>query len=296
MAHRSSPVGGFELAYDRHGSGPPVVLLHGWPGDRTDYRALIPLLADHADVVVPDLRGFGESDKHPEPAADAYSVDDQVRSVVGLMEELGLGPAVIAGYDVGSPIAQTLARRHPEAVHALVLAPPMPGAGARLIEPGQLPQRWYQDFHRLDLAEQLLDGDPVAVRANLAHFWSHWSGPGYEPEADALDHLAEVYGAPGAFVASISWYRARGSAVPRALAEQAPAPEDRLATPITVLWPEHDPLFPRAWGDRLDEFFADVTLRDLEGAGHFSPLEAPEQFASAIRERLSCLVRSRTGG
>lgn len=293
---RSSPVDGFELAYDRHGSGPPVVLLHGWPGDRTDYRELAPLLAAHADVVVPDLRGFGESDKHPEPAADSYSVDDQVASVIGLMGELRLEPAVIAGYDVGSPIAQTLARRHPDAVRALVLAPPMPGAGRRLIDVDQLPEWWYQDFHRLPLSEQLLDGNPDAVRAYLGHFWSHWSGPGYQPDEEALDHLAEVYGSPGAFVASINWYRARGSAIPRALAEQAPAPEDRLAVPITVLWPEHDPLFPRAWGDRLDEFFADVSLRDLPGAGHFSPLEAPGEFATAIRERLSGLGVPASGG
>ena len=62
---RSSPVDGFSLAYDRTGEGPPVVLLHGWPGGRSNYRSVTPVLADGADVVVPDLRGFGDSDKHP---------------------------------------------------------------------------------------------------------------------------------------------------------------------------------------------------------------------------------------
>ena len=56
---RSEPVDGFQLGYDRAGSGEPVVLLHGWPGDRTDYRVLAPDLAASFDVVVPDLRGFG---------------------------------------------------------------------------------------------------------------------------------------------------------------------------------------------------------------------------------------------
>ncbi len=60
----SLPAEGFRLAYDRIGSGQSVVLLHGWPGDHTDYRKLVPLLADSADVIVPDLRGFGLSDKH----------------------------------------------------------------------------------------------------------------------------------------------------------------------------------------------------------------------------------------
>ena len=59
-------VDGFRLAYQRSGPGPgapAVLLLHGWPGDRTDYREVVPLVSATADVVVPDLRGFGESDK-----------------------------------------------------------------------------------------------------------------------------------------------------------------------------------------------------------------------------------------
>jgi pimeloyl-ACP methyl ester carboxylesterase len=52
-----------------------------------------------------------------------------------------------------------------------------------------------------------------------------------------------------------------------------------------VLWPQYDPLFPRAWSDRLAEFFTSADLRLIDGAGHFLPLEAPETFASAILER-----------
>ena len=51
-----------------------------------------------------------------------------------------------------------------------------------------------------------------------------------------------------------------------------------------MLWPEHDPLFPREWADRLDEFFADVRLTDMPGTGHFSPLEAPEALTDLILE------------
>ena len=81
---------GFQLAYDRAGTGDGVVLLHGWPGDRKDYRDVIRSLTG-CTVVAPDLRGFGESDKHPATPAEAYSADAQARSVVGLMDELGLG-------------------------------------------------------------------------------------------------------------------------------------------------------------------------------------------------------------
>jgi len=166
----------FRLAYDRTGSGPPVLLLHGWPGDRHDYRALVPLL-DGFDVVVPDLRGFGESDKHPAEPETGYSAAAQAASVTALLTELGLDGVVVAGYDIGSRVAQTLAAAQPALVRHLVVAPPLPGIGARILDAAAQREFWYQSFHQLALAEEMLDGQPGAVRDYLAHFWRHWSGP-----------------------------------------------------------------------------------------------------------------------
>ncbi len=281
----SSAVDGFRLAYDRAGSGPAVVLLHGWPGDRTDFRRVVPLLTAAAEVIVPDLRGFGESDKHDLPPADAYSAAAQARSVAGLIGELGLHRPVLAGYDIGSRIAQAVARIFPERTGALVIAPPLPGAGNRVFTAEAQQEFWYQAFHQLDLAVQLIDGRPEAVRAYLRHFWSHWSGPSFRPAEADLDHLLGVYGPAGALTASIGWYRAGAGTVATSAREQVPAPGDRITTPATVLWPQHDPLFPRAWSDRLAEFFTSADLRRVDGAGHFMPLEAPDTFASAILER-----------
>ena len=281
---RSEPVDGFQLAYDRSGSGEPVVLLHGWPGDRTDYRILAPDLAASFDVVVPDLRGFGESDKHPADPAEQYSAAAQARSVLGLIRELDLRRPILAGYDIGSRIAQTVAQQDPGQVRALVIAPPLPGIGKRILDPEPQREFWYQSFHRLPLAAELIDGAPAAVRAYLSHFWSHWSGPSFTPSPGDLDHLAAVYGMPGAFTASIAWYRSGAGSVARSLAEEAPAPDDRIAVPATVLWPEYDPLFPRAWADRVEEFFSAITVRFVDGAGHFAPLEYPAEVAAAIRD------------
>ncbi len=274
-------IDGFELAYDRVGSGPAVVLLHGWPGDRTDYRELVPRLGG-CQVLVPDLRGFGESDKHAADPRSQYDAVAQARSVAALIGELGLRRPVVAGYDIGSRIAQALARKRPELVKALVITPPVPGVGTRVFAAGPLREFWYQSFHRLPLAGELIDGKPEAVRAYLRHFWAHWSGPGFELAEADLDHLVSVYGPAGAFTASISWYRAGGGTAAAALSETAPAPGDRLAAPTTVLWPEHDPLFPRDWSDRLGEFFSDVRLRFVDGAGHFAPLEYPDVMAAEI--------------
>ena len=228
---RSTPVDGFTLAYERSGSGPAVVLLHGWPGDRGDYRALAPLLA---------------------------------------------------GYDIGSRIAQALARSAPHRVRGLVLAPPLPGVGDRVLAAEAQREFWYQAFHQLELAEQLVDGDAGTVRSYLRHFWSHWSGPTFELAEADFDRLVEHYAAPGAFTASIGWYRAGSGTVATSLAETTPAPDARILTPARVLWPAHDPLFPPAWSDRLDDFFADADLTPMPAAGHFSPLEAPEAWGAAI--------------
>lgn len=288
----SEPVDGFRLSYDDHPAdahltddpdvGAAVVLLHGWPGDRHDYRAVLPLLAGRCRVLVPDLRGFGESEG---PAADptSFAADAQATSVLALAERVG--PVVLAGYDVGSRVAQAAARARPDLVRALVVSPPLPGAGSRVLAPQAQREFWYQAFHQLRLVEQLLDGDVAAVRAYLEHFWSHWSGPHHQPDPAELDRLAEVYGRPGAFVSSINWYRAGAGMVARSVQEQPPEPADRLPTPTTVLWPEHDPLFPQAWADRVGEHLADVEVRMLDGVGHFVPLEAPEAFAAAVLER-----------
>jgi pimeloyl-ACP methyl ester carboxylesterase len=281
---QQTAVDGFRLAYDRTGQGPAVLLLHGWPGDRTDYREMVPLLSGTADVVVPDLRGFGESDKHPADPAGQYSAVAQARSLIALIGELALDRPVVAGYDIGSRIAQVIARERPDLVRALVIAPPLPGIGDRILAPRAQQEFWYQAFHRLELCTELVDGQPDAVRAYLRHFWSHWSGPGHEPAEDHLDHLVSVYRPPGAFAASIAWYRAGAGAVAASLAERVP--ERRIETPATVLWPEHDPLFPREWSDRIGEFFAAAQLTWLDGAGHFSPLEAPRDFAAAVTAAL----------
>jgi pimeloyl-ACP methyl ester carboxylesterase len=281
---QETEVDGFRLAYDRAGTPgkPAVLLLHGWPGDRTDYREVAPLVAAVTEVIVPDLRGFGESDKHPAVPASQYTAAAQARSLIALIGELGLRRLVVAGYDIGSRIAQAIARDRPDLVRALVIAPPLPGIGDRILRPEAQPEFWYQAFHQLELCTELIDGRPDAVRAYLRHFWSHWSGPDYVLTDDHLDHLVCVYGPPGAFAASIAWYRAGAGSVAASLAEQVPDPDRRIAVPVTVLWPSHDPLFPREWSDRIDDFFAAATLSWLDGVGHFSPLEAPQAFAAAI--------------
>jgi pimeloyl-ACP methyl ester carboxylesterase len=284
---RSTPVDGFALAYERHGTGRPVVLLHGWPGSRRDYRGLVPRLRDEADLVIPDLRGFGDSDRHADRPLAAYGAPAQAASVRGLISELGLDRPVLVGYDVGSRVAQTIAREAPYEIAGLVLSPPLPGVGERILTADATREFWYQAFHQLALAERLMELGEPAVRAYMEHFWSHWSARDWELEPAELDRLVEAYARPGAFAASIAWYRAGAGTVAQSLAEKAPPPAERIATPTLVLWGSAEPLFPLAWSDRIDAFFADAKLEALPGAGHFAPLEAPDAIARGVRALLA---------
>ena len=277
---RTTAVDGFRLAYERTGTGPAVVLLHGWPSDRTEYRD-VALLLPTADVVLPDLRGFGASDKHPLDSTSQYSADAQARSVIALIEELGLDRPVLGGHDIGSRVAQAVARDRPDLVRALVLTPPLPGIGERILTPQAQQEFWYLAFNQLPVADEIIDGRADAVRCYLRHFWTHWSGPGFAVTEEHLDHLVAVYSGPGAFIASIGWYRVGAGGLARVVAERVPPSAERITVPTTVLWPDHDPLFPPDWSDRLDQFFVDVRLQQVD-SGHFVPLERPREFAAAV--------------
>jgi pimeloyl-ACP methyl ester carboxylesterase len=277
---RSAPVDDFRLRYVRRGSGPSVVLLHGWPGCWWDQHRVLERLEGEFQVVVPDLRGFGGSDRHDVDPRTFYSADAQASSVLGLLDELGVERVIVSGYDVGSRVAQALAQRAPERVASLVVAPPFPSFGHRPTSREAQGEFWYQHFHRLPLSESLLDGDLDAVRAYLGHFWHHWAGDRDILRPDQLDDLARVYARPGAFASSIAWYRAGAGATSQPAVPESPP----LTLPVIALCSTRDPLFAVDWTDRLDLDFADVDLRVLDDVGHFVPLEAPDAVADAIRE------------
>ena len=233
--HRSDPVDGFRLAYDRAGQGTAVLLFHGAPGDRTDY---VRSRRRSARRRRSSCRTSGFRRVGPPPRSRSASPRAaQARSVIALIEELGLARPVLAGYDIGSRIAKAVARERPDLVRELLVSPPVPGIGDRILSPQAQQEFWYQPFHQLALSTQLIDGQPDMVRAYLRHFWSHWSGPDFELDHEHLEHLVSMYGRPGAFAASVAWYRAGAGSVATSVAERVPAPAARLAVPTTVLWP-----------------------------------------------------------
>ena len=109
--------GGLELAYDEAGSGTPLLLVHGWPLDRTLWVGQLGGLATYARVLAPDLRGFGGSTVRP-----PYTIDQYADDLIAFLDTLGLASAVVCGLSMGGYVAFSMLRRHRDRVRGLVLA------------------------------------------------------------------------------------------------------------------------------------------------------------------------------
>ena len=138
------------------------------------------------------------------------------------------------------------------------------------------------------MVEQVFDGNPDAIRALLKIHLDGWSGPGSTVTDELLDNMVKGCSAPGAFTASVSWFRdLESNPVSGYAAETVPNIVDRFDKPVSILWPECDPLFPTAWSDQIDRFMSNFSLKFMPGVGHFSPTEAPQLFAAEIFAHLS---------
>lgn len=247
-----------------------VVLLHGWPGLPSDWDEVASTLSPAYDLIAPDLLGFGAAFVPGQPVdARAETHSD---AIIALIRERDLDRPVIAGYDIGSRIAQTIARRAPELIRGIVISPGYPGVAPYALAPEIQPAYWYQHFHRLPLSVALLDGNRPALRTYLEYFWTQWSRRPDLAAGPRFEAIVDAYARPGAFGASIAWYSAN----------QGYAVTDPVTVPTIMLWGEHD-LFPVAWSAHLDGWFTEVELQVLPGCGHFLPLEAPAAVAAAIQ-------------
>jgi pimeloyl-ACP methyl ester carboxylesterase len=217
-------------------------------------------------VLAPDLLGFGSAFHGPVELEDV-TAEAHARRLLDATD----GPLVVAGYDIGSRIAQAMARLEPDRIAGLVVTPAFPAMQRFSTAPEMAPHYWYQHFHRLPLSTRLLDGRPEDVHAYLSHIWRTWAAEDLTGDDD-FAALVQEYARPGAFTASVAWYRANPSG------SQAP-----IGVRTIVLWGDSDPLFPVEWAGSVPESFTDAELRVLPGAGHFLPLEAPQAFADAVR-------------
>jgi pimeloyl-ACP methyl ester carboxylesterase len=276
MQHNTVQAAGADFHVVKTGSGPTLLLLHGWPEYWLTWEPVMALLAEQFTLVAPDLRGFGASDKPAGP----WGADDHARDMLALLDALGEERVGVVGHDVGGAVMLSLARMAPERLRGLFFFDfGHPAIGARMGTPDRLSEIWYQSFHQMDMAPALVGASRETCRAYIGHFLRHWS---YRKDAfdDVLEEWVDNFLQPGNLEGGFAYYRA-AHAGRIAMMQGAPLPPP-IAVPTCVRWAEHDAIFPYAWTDRLDEVFSDLDLAMFDGVGHFPHREAPARAAAMI--------------
>jgi pimeloyl-ACP methyl ester carboxylesterase len=253
----------------------PLVLLHGWPEFWFVWRKNIPALAERFDVIVPDLRGFGESDNPPLPEPPGELLDELVEDLRGLADALGIEGFGVVSHDVGSFVAQRFATWNPERVLGLFFFNCVyPGIGRRWLEPDSVVEIWYQSFHQQPWAADLVGSSREACEIYLKHFLDHWA---HEPGVfdEDFERWVDNFMRPGNLQGGFDWYVGVGEARMKMMREGAPG-LPKIQPPAYFLWGESDPILKVRWADRLGDYFTDFELEPAPGAGHFVHYERPE--------------------
>ena len=252
------------------GTGPAVLLLHGF-GDTGDMWAplAIDLARDHT-VVIPDLRGMGLS-SHPEGGYDKKTQAADMRAVLA---KLGIEKSVVVGHDIGTMVAYAYAARYPDkTVKLIVMDAPVPG-----IPPWDTivrnPLLWHFDFGGPDM-ERLVAG---RERIYLDRFWNEFAGTPSKIDEGARNHYAAIYARPGAMHSAFLQFRAiRTDAV-----DNKDAPSHKLTMPVLAIGGEKS--FGANEAIVMRNAATNVTELVVPGAGHWLMEEAPGVTTQAIRK------------
>jgi pimeloyl-ACP methyl ester carboxylesterase len=260
---------GVRLLLHRAGSGPPIVLLHGFPEHARSWQLQIPaLVAAGFEVFAPDQRGYGGSDRPHR--RDAYRLELLVADVAAIVAATGAPRAHIVGHDWGGVIAWTFAAVHPELTARLaILNAPHPAVYRRsLWRSAQLVKSWYAFLFLVPgLAERVLSAaDFAAVRWML----THGGGRGVRRSKGDIDETLVPLRRPGSLTAALNYYRAN------ARPPRFPPPGLRIAAETLVIWGDHDPALSNRLLEGLSAQVRHLRVERLRGVGHWVQYEQPE--------------------
>lgn len=256
-------IDGLRVPFLIRGWGAPIVLVHGFGGDKESWLLMARFLRTRATILIPDLPGFGRASLIPPERASAKQ---QSAILVGLLDRLGFARAHLVGNSMGGGISARTAYDHPELVTSLTLI----GSVGPLVEKSDVGRAFDQGVNPLVIEE----GDAVNGIDKLMALVAERSLPSTramrrylgEQRAERREHESRTFR---------GWYEpAKGEGIPLDL--------ESIHTPTLVIHGAKDrvihPATARAYGARLP----DVRLLMMEGVGHVPQMEAPEAVARAI--------------
>lgn len=260
-------VNGVSLHVEDHGSGTPVLLIHGWPDSAYLWRHQIPFLTEHGfRAIAPDMRGFGRSSR-PSAVAD-YALANAVGDMAGLLDALGVESAHVVGHDWGAAVAWLTAMFQPDRVKKLVVLSVGHLRAPRTFRQDEM--AWYQLFFQFEgIAEATLAYDDWAWLRRFSR------GDGDQ------ERYRQDLSRPGALTASLNWYRAN-------LAPRLPAPRPELppvTAPTMGIWSTGDHYLD---GEMMRNSASLVAgpwrYEEIPDASHWVPLDAPGRLNDLLLE------------
>jgi haloacetate dehalogenase len=272
-------VGDVRIAASIGGSGPPLLLLHGYPQHRAMWRHVAAELAERYTVVATDLRGYGQSSKPQGDAAHhAYSKRAMAADQVAVMRSLGFERFAVCGHDRGARVAHRMCLDHPAAVAAAAVLDIVPTLHLFETTDRAFASAYYHWFflsQPAELPERLIG---AAAGDFLAMTLDRWSAPEFSFPPAVLAEYAVAFDA-ATIHASCEDYRAAATVD---LEHDAADLDRRIECPLLVVWGERGAMHrlydvPATWRERARA----ITARSLP-CGHFVPEEAPRETVEVL--------------
>lgn len=272
-------VGEVGIDYVIGGSGPTVVLLHGYPQTWYEWRHVLPALAQRYTVVAPSLRGAGGSDAPP----GGYDKKTLAADIHGLLVELGLEKDVrVVGHDIGTMVAYAYAATHRDEVTKLVLSEaPIPDPSIYSF-PSLTPQgpgAWHFGFFTLP------NGFPEELIAGREELWISKFVDAIATKKGAVTPedigiYARYLSDPAHLNANLAWFRT----LPQDMADTAEYRKTKLDMPVLAIGADG------SLGDfvatQVRQYASDVTAKVIAGSGHWIYEEQPEEMRQVLLEFL----------
>ena len=270
---------GINLHYVMGGTGQPILLWHGFLETWYCWRKIMPQLARQYTVIVPDMRGYGDSDK-PTDGYDAQTLADDFRELV---RHLGFDKITLVAHDMGAPTALVYAGQHPDEVRAVVYLdePVLTGAAMQQViqftpdatKNGGL---WWWAFALAgDMPERLIVG---REREYLNWFYQNYTRDPATIEPAAVDEYLRTFAAPGGVTGAFGVYRA----VFETIRQTEPYRQTKIKVPVLGLGGA------LSMGDNVRQMLTDVcesvTGDSVAQCGHFIPDEQPDYLIAQINQ------------
>jgi 3-oxoadipate enol-lactonase len=250
-------VNGIQLAYERRGSGTPLVLVHGYPLDHTIWNEVAPLLEDDFDLILPDLRGFGQS----EVVEPQYTMADMAADIVALLDKLGIEKTYIAGHSMGGYVALAFARNDPERVLGLGLVSSQAVADSPERKQG-----------RYNTADEIMRTGVGPVAENMSTKMT----PDERVQAFVHDLIAEQQ--PVGLANAL-----------KAMAERSDSTQalHTFKFPVVLVHGAADELIPIERSREVKAAHQSAHLNEIARAGHMPMMENPQETANSLRKFIS---------